>query len=84
MTMICVATNMMKTCSFVWFICTHVDDDFDILPYVLLPNSLLIASWMLTTFYLRCLECNNVHVFRHEIDTIVLSHFDGVFVFPHL
>jgi hypothetical protein len=61
--MICVETNMMKTCSFLWFICTHVDDDFDILPYVLLPNSPLIASRMLATFYLRCLECNNVHVF---------------------
>jgi hypothetical protein len=56
MNMICVATNMMKTCSFQWFVCTHVADDFDILPYVFLPNSPLIASRMLTTFSFRCLE----------------------------
>jgi hypothetical protein len=82
--MICVATNTMKTCSFLWFVCTHVDDDFDILPYVFLPNSPLIASRMLTTFSFKSLERNNMHVFQHEIDTMVFSNFDGVFVFPHL
>jgi hypothetical protein len=81
--MICVATNAMKPCSFPLFVCTHVEDDFNILPYVFLPNTPLIASRILTTFYFRCLECNNVHVFQHEMDTIVFSHFDGVFVFPH-
>jgi hypothetical protein len=84
MNMICVATNMMKTCSFLWFVCTHVANDFDILPYVFLPNSPLIASRILTTFYFRCLECNNMYVSQHERDTIALSNFDGVFVFPHL
>jgi hypothetical protein len=84
MNMICVATNMMKTCSFLWFVCTHVDDDFDILPYVSLPNSPLIASRMLITCSFQSLERNNMHVFQHEMDTMVFSNFDGVFVFPHL
>jgi hypothetical protein len=84
MNMICVATNTMKTCSFLWFVCTHVDDDFDNVPYVFLPNSPLIASRMLTAFPFRSLEYNNVHVFQHEMYTIVFSNFDGVFVFPPL
>jgi hypothetical protein len=71
MNMIFAATNTMKTCSFLWFVCTHVENDFDILPYVFLPNFPLIASRMLTTFSFQCLECNNVHVFQPEMDTIV-------------
>jgi hypothetical protein len=82
MNMICVATNMMTTCSFLWFVCTDVDDDLDILPYVFLPNSPLIASRMLTTSSFQSLERNNMHVFQHEMDTMVFSNFDGVFVFP--
>ena len=82
--MICVATNMMKNCSFLWFVCTHVDDDFDILPYVFLPKSPHIASRMLTTCSFQSLECNNMHIFQHEMDTMVFSNFVGVFVFPHL
>jgi hypothetical protein len=82
--MICVAINTMKTCSFLWFVCTHVNDGFDILPYVFLPNSPLIASRMLTTFSFQSLECNNVQAFQHEMDIIVFSNCDGVFVFPHL
>jgi hypothetical protein len=39
---------------------------------------------MLATFSFQCLECNKVHVFQHEMDTIVFSDFDGVFMFPHL
>jgi hypothetical protein len=50
---------------------------------VFLPNSPLIASRMLTTFSFKSLERNNMHVFQHEMDTIVFSNFDGVFVFPH-
>jgi hypothetical protein len=77
--MICVTTNMIKTCSFLLFVCTHVDDDFDILSYVFLPNSALIASRMLTTCSFQSLERNNIHVFQHEMDTMVFSNFDGVF-----
>jgi hypothetical protein len=84
MNMIYVATNTMKTCAFLWFICTHIDDDFDILPYVFLPNSPLIASRMLTTFSFKSLEHNDMHVFQHEMDTMIFSNFDGVFVYPHL
>jgi hypothetical protein len=84
MNMICVGTNMMKTCSFLWFVCTHIDDDFDILPYVFLPNSPIIASRMLTTYSFQSLESNNMHIFQHEMDIMVFSNFDGVFVFPHL
>jgi hypothetical protein len=74
----------MITCSFLWFIHTHNEDDFDIFPNVFLPNSPIIASRMLTIFSIRCFECNNMHVFQHEMDTIVFSNLDGVFVFPHL
>jgi hypothetical protein len=84
MNMICVATNMMKTCSLLWFVCTHVDDDFDILPYVFLSNSPLITSRMLITCSFQSLERNNMHIFQHEMDTMVFSNFDGVFVFPYL
>jgi hypothetical protein len=84
MNMICVATNMMKTSSFLWFVCTHVDDDFDILPYMFLPNAPLIPSRMLTTCSFQSLERNNMHIFQYDMDTMVFSNFDGVFVFPHL
>jgi hypothetical protein len=84
MNMICVATNTMNNCSFLWFVRTHIDDDFDILPYVFLQNSPLIASRMLTTFSFQSLECNNVQVFQHEMDIVDFSTLDGVFVFPHL
>jgi hypothetical protein len=52
MKMTCFATNAMKTYSFRWFVCAHVDEDFDILPLVILPNSPLIASKMLTNYSL--------------------------------
>ena len=79
----CVATKTMKSCSFKCFVCT-LDDDFDILPHVFLPISPLIASRMLTNFSFRCLECNEYHMFPNELVPIDLSHFLGVFVFPHL
>jgi hypothetical protein len=84
MNMTYVATNSMKTCSFLWFVCTHVDDDFDILSFVFLPNSPLIASRMLTTCSFQSLERNNMYICQLEMDTMVFSNFDGVFVFPHL
>jgi hypothetical protein len=54
------------------------------LSYVFLPNSPLIASRMLTTCSFQSLECNNMHILQHEMDTMVFSTFDGFFVFPHL
>jgi hypothetical protein len=81
--MLCVAPNMRTNFSFQWFVCTHVDDILDTLPYVLLPNSPLVASRMLNNFSFRCLESNNENEFLHEMDTMVVSQF-GVFVFPHL
>jgi hypothetical protein len=63
---------------------THIDDDFDILPHVILPNSPLIASKMFTNFSFRSFECHDAHVIQHDMDTIGFSNFDGVFVFPHL
>ena len=74
---------MKMNFSFQWFVCTHVDDILDTLPYVFWPNSPLIASRMLNNFSFRCLECNNENEFLHEMDTMVVSQF-GVFVFPHL
>jgi hypothetical protein len=45
------------------------------LPRVFLPNSPLTTSKMFT---------NYAHVIQHEMDIIIFSNFDGVFVFPHL
>ena len=78
-----VASTKLNNCSFLWVVCT-LDDILDILPYVFLPNSPLIASSMLTNFSFPCFECNEHHLFHNEMDIIVLSKFHGVFVFPHL
>ena len=78
-----IATNILKTCSFRWFVCTN-DDVLVISPHVFLPNSPLIASRMMNNLSIQCFECNNERMFRHEMDTIVFSYFHGVFVFPHL
>jgi hypothetical protein len=80
---LCVATSTMNNCSFHWLVCTLHDDDFDILPYVFLPNSPLIALKMRTHFYFHCFKCNNAHEYIHEWDIFAFSYF-GVFVFPHL
>ena len=61
-----VATNMLKTCSFMCFVCHH-DDILDILHCVFLPNSSLIASRMMTTCSFQCLVCNNDHMVQDEI-----------------
>ena len=78
---ICVAISMLKTCSFSWIMCTHVDGTLDLLPFVCLPISPLVAPYMLTDFL--CLECNNDLEFTNEKDIMVYSHF-GVLVFPLL
>jgi hypothetical protein len=49
-----------------------------------LPNSPLIASKMLTNFSFRCFDWNNTHMLPHKMETIVFSHFLGIFEFPHL
>lgn len=56
----------------------------DILPHVFLPNSLPIASKMLTNFSFKSFDCNGDHIFILSWTPFVLSCFHGVFVFPHL
>ena len=60
-----VATNMLKTCSFRCFVCTHYDI-LDILHCVFLPNSSLMASRMMTNCSFQCLVCNNDHMIPNE------------------
>ena len=79
----CVAILMLKTCSFLCIMCTHVDDTLDMLPFVCLLDSSLVASRMLPNCSFQCLDCNNEHDFTNEKDIMVYSHF-GVLVFPHL
>jgi hypothetical protein len=44
---------------------------------------LFLNQKMLNNFSFWRFECNNAHVFIHEMDNIVFSHF-RVFEFPHL
>ena len=61
-----VATNMLKTCSFMCFVCHH-DAILDILHCVFLPNSPLVASRLMTNCPFQCLVCNNDHTVQNEI-----------------
>ena len=69
-----VATTISNTCSFLWVVCTHVDN-LDISHRVFLPTSPFIASRILTNFSFQCLVCNVDHMGQ-----ILL----GILVFPHL
>src|SRR3954471_20713506 len=68
---LCVTSNMSNNLSFQWLVGTHNDVVLDILPFVFLPNSPILASKMLIKFLFDCFECHNKMLY-------------GVFEFPHL
>jgi hypothetical protein len=62
----CFASNMLKTFSWIWFHCKHVDDFcatcHNHAPMILNIDALCVAIYMLNNFSFFCFVCNWWHV----------------------
>jgi hypothetical protein len=78
----CFASNMLKTCSSIWFVCKHVADSCatcDIhAPMILNIDALCAAKYMLNDFSFFCFVCNHIAVLAMTCHMCYRFEFIGV------
>jgi hypothetical protein len=78
----CYASNVLRTCSFVWFLCKHVDEFCatcdNHAPMILNIDTLCVATYMLNGFSFFCFVCNHIAILAMTCHMCSRFEFIGV------
>jgi hypothetical protein len=78
----CYASNMLRTCSSIWFLCKHVDEFCatcdNHAPMILNIDALCVATYMLNDFSFFCFVCNHIAILAMTCHMCYHCEFIGV------